>query len=514
MGKLFSFFLFLFSVLVSAQDSINAEGITFLSDFEESHFTNFANGAEEDYIAALLGIDSTMTVSEAAKIKSNVDNFLEGLKKKSLSYNPKKKVKYIFNEVHDRFFRKYELDANFSDIFKSQTYNCVSGTALYTYAFDYLGVPYQIKETPTHVFLVAYPFQYDIYVETTLPGKAGSYVPSEFIIKKAIDNLVSMKILTSDYVNSVGYNKAYNDYYYGNENITKKDLVGIQYYNKGIFLLNGSKYQRAYWNMQKSSLVYENEKTKIFNEGILTLLMDELDFSNMENFKWFITFTKINQETDYLKYKLYSIISNDKLSEFNMVQVEEKLAEVENTDLRNALMETFYSFKAEKAYKFQNTSEALEYAQKIYELNPNNINAKNYIALIELDKLAQKNISDARLEDLTDLVERYPFLEEFGLYNRYRVYLYSFLVANSFNNNQKVAGDAYLNELEQLLKENKEGSLDFNQGAIGKAYGEIGAYFYRKGQKENAMRMLKRGLEFSPENEDIERKIRLINQSY
>lgn len=498
-----------------SQTVLDSIELSYNSVFEKEHFENYALGKTNgDYIKTLLAIDSTMTIVKSNEIKKEIDDYLSGLKTKVDRYNPKKKVRYIFNKVHDRFFRKYELDAYFSDVFESATYNCVSGTALYTYAFDFFGVPYQIKETPIHVFLVAYPKEYNILVETTLPGKAGSYVPSETIMKRAVDELVDLKIYTAEQVSSIGYNKAYNDYYYGDENITKRDLVGIQYYNRGIIFLNDSKFESAYENMLKSSVVYKNKKTEIFNEGVLSLLMDQVDFSDIENFKWLVAYAKISDDTDYLKYKLHSILSNENWEEDNLELVESKLQKIQDSKLRNQLLIVLYSYRAERAHKYQRTSEALTYAEKIYGISPEDIDAKNYIALAEIEKMALKNVSAVRLVELDELLEKYPFLEEFGIYKRYQVYLYSFLAANSFHNNKKDAAQRYLLQLERILGDEDHGKIDFDHRAIGEAYGEAGSYFYRNSQKENAINILNRGMKFSPENENIKRKIRLIKNSY
>lgn len=513
-----NYFLILFLFIcfaLSSQTVLDSMELGYNSVFEKEQFEHYAlDKPNKDFITVLLAIDSTMTFEKSNEIKMEIDDYLIGLKERIDRYNSKKKVKYIFNKVHDRFFRKYELDAYFPDIFESATYNCVSGTALYAYAFDFFGVPYQIKETPIHVFLVAYPQEYNILVETTLPGKAGSYVPSESMMKRAVDELVDLKIYTAEQVSSIGYNKAYNDYYYGDENITKKDLVGIQYYNKGIIFLNDSKFELAYENMLKSSVVYKNKKTEIFNEGVLSLLMDQVDFSDIENFKWLVSYAKISDDTDYLKYKLHNILSNENWEEDNLERVESKLNKIYDLKLRNELLVVLYSYEAERAHKYQRTSEALMYAEKIYKISPDDIDAKNYIALAEIEKMALKNVSAIRLVELDELLEKYPFLEEFGIYQRYQVYLYSFLAANSFHNNKNDAAQGYLLQLEGILGDENRESTDFDHRAIGEAYGEAGAYFYRNGQKESAINILNRGMKFSPENENIKRKIRLIKKSY
>ncbi len=508
---------FLYFLFTSGQDSLLEKDFKFVSSYEESVLSDFFQGSDQEknlvFFENLLAIDSTMNKSSAAEIKDLVNSYLSSLKGKVDSYNAKKKVKYVFKEVHNRFFKKYELNSNFSDIFRnSGAYNCVTATALYAITFDYIGIPYQIKETPTHVFLVAYPYNHNIYVETTLPGKSGSYAPSDFLIKKAVDDLVKMKMITAEHLSSVGYNKAYNDYYYGDENIERVDLVGIQYYNEAIFHLNKQKYQDAYYSMSKAKELYQNEKTKLFDEAILTLVMEETDFNILSNFEWFLKFANQTDDLDYLKYKLSNMLSNKNWSDDEMEKIEVGLKSIQNDLYQSALLELHYSYLAEKYHKFQNINGALEYATKILKLNPENLTAKNYIAINEIDRLAQKNVSEKRLMELQELVNEYPFLPEFGIYNRYQVYLYSFLVTESYSNNNAGKGSEYLFMLEETLDKN-HGST-FNQQAIGNAYGAIGAYYYRKGQKEKAKTFLNRGLQHSPENDNILRKIRLIKNSY
>lgn len=493
-------------------DSLN---FAFYSDFEAKKFNKIAsNDSDYNFIDALLSIDSLYNADKASIIHLELNNFFNKTKTKVSSYNDKKKVKYVFNKVHERFFKKYELDSNFSDIFKDATYNCVTGTALYAHIFDFLEIPYQIKETPTHVFLVAYPRTLNILVETTVPGKLGSYAPSETLMKKAVDELVEMKLITSVDVNRLGYNRAFNEYFYGDGSIAKEELIGIQYFNRGISYLNKELYELAYNNFLKSQQVYTNKKAAIVTETTLHFLIDKLDFSRIDNFNWFVKYADSYEDVDYLEYKLSKILTNNKWLDDDYTTIEKKLGLINNKECQNKLLEVYYVVLADRAHKFQRVSEALYYSNKIHKLNPDNLDAKNYIATFEIDRLAQKNVSAEREFDLDSLLKKYPFLKEFGIYNRYRTYLYSFLVAKSFNDNNKLKGQEYLFQLERLIENKEESTMDFNQEAIGNAYGSIGAYYYRKGQKKKAIEVMKGGLEYSPENANILKKIQLIKNSY
>lgn len=508
--------LTLFPVLGYSQ--IDTLVVRFNSDYEKELILlslKTEGNILENYIPLLFSIDSSFNKKEVLEKKKQIDSFIETLQKKTVRYSPKKKVKYIFNKTHDVFFNKYELESIFSDVFKTKTYNCVSGSALYAYILEMLEVPFQVKETPTHVFLVAYPSTYNIYLETTVPGKGGSYVPSETIIKRSVDELISLKLITSEYLTSVGYNKAYNEYFYGDGNIKMTELIGIQYYNKAIFEFNNKDYQLAYSYIKKSKNFYKNEKVNLFEKALLAAVIDEVDFKNINNFNWFIRYISDIEEIDenHIKYKFFQIIDEVSWTDIEYSIIENKINSIEDEKVLNLLLETYYSYRAEKYSKLLLPKKVLEYAIKVYEINNKDLNAKNYIVETKINALANKNVNKSRLVELEEIVDDYPFVPDFGIYNRYRIYLYSLLTSISFHKNESTKGFLYVKELERLI-EDQQDKINFNHGAVGEAYGALGAYYYRKHKEEKAIEYLKRGLNFSPENENIERKLRLIKKSH
>ncbi len=503
------------TLLVYSQNTSDSLNLAYVSPFEKSIFQELNKGSDvksalTDYFFAL---DSSYTSDKAENDRKKVDKFLQSLEKKVLKYNDKKRVKYIFDQVHNQFFRKYDIEAYFSDIFTSSTYNCVTGSALYSYAFQYFKIPFQIKETPTHVFLVAFPKKYNIYIETTVPGKIGTYTPTNAMIKNAVDKMIELKLVTSAEVAKKGYNKTFNDYYYGDENITPMELAGLQYYNKAVSSVNEENFKTAYESMQKSSVLYENKRSQLFLEGILGLLVDELDFTNFENFDWFIRLCHTLTEHDYLTYKLHSIVSNSSLPDKNRDIIEDKIEnEKFSEELKIKLLEVVYVNRASRFDKQQQRKKAMVYAEKLFELNPKNLDAKNFIALYAINSLFQKNLGIERLDDLEILVTKYPFLETYGSYAQYQTYIYSYLVSDNFTKNRRTSGLKYLVLLENVLEENIN-EVDLNQELIGAAYAAVGAYFYRNQQVSKSVEYLKKGLKYSPENENISRKLRLIKNA-
>jgi len=90
----------------------------------------------------------------------------------------------------------------FSRIFEAGIYNCVTASMLYALILDHYQIPYEIKEKPTHIYLVALPGKDNILFETTNPR--GLYVPDEKFKRDYVNSLVQLKYTTQEHVNEVG----------------------------------------------------------------------------------------------------------------------------------------------------------------------------------------------------------------------------------------------------------------------------------------------------------------------
>jgi hypothetical protein len=109
-----------------------------------------------------------MTTGTSNEFRTAFDVFIKNYPVSSLEkMNEKKKVMRLYDDIHEKFLDKYTVFTPFSSIFTSQEYHCVTSNMLFALVFNEFGIPYEIRETPNHVFLVAYPNSSYITVETT-----------------------------------------------------------------------------------------------------------------------------------------------------------------------------------------------------------------------------------------------------------------------------------------------------------------------------------------------------------
>lgn len=157
------------------------------NDFSKNLETKIVNDSVQvDFFKALFSIDSLISNVEIEKNRNKVQKTIKfSRQKEKKEKHERKRIKRIYNTIHNTFLEKYNIEAHFSDIFINGNYNCVSATALYSYVFESLEIPYKIKETPTHVYLVVYPKSYKIYIETTVPGEYAYLMPKKSKIKRS-----------------------------------------------------------------------------------------------------------------------------------------------------------------------------------------------------------------------------------------------------------------------------------------------------------------------------------------
>lgn len=145
-------FLFIFLVVCRfgyASDtlSISLKDLIFNCESEKSFLTN--NKIYKDSI-----------LQQALQLECNENKYfykidaiyesLSQINKKAISkkYNKAKLIQEVYNAIHEKYLLIYNENVSLSSLFETGTYNCLTATILYVAAFEYVGISYQIKETP------------------------------------------------------------------------------------------------------------------------------------------------------------------------------------------------------------------------------------------------------------------------------------------------------------------------------------------------------------------------------
>ncbi len=119
----------------TADSLVRWNDINFSSPFERSAFSASLKGSEKDYLKLFLANSLTADV-EARLFEQKINEAIREIESSgALKKKNDKKVKQIYNIVHDRFLIKYQLENRFYEIIKTGNYNCVTATCSLRYHF-------------------------------------------------------------------------------------------------------------------------------------------------------------------------------------------------------------------------------------------------------------------------------------------------------------------------------------------------------------------------------------------
>ncbi len=507
-------------VFITVISSINFHGQSYSSTFEESIFKSYKKDSlNYDFFKSLFAIDSLITDETAINHKNKVLSFIKEFPpKEEKEKKEKKRIKLIYDQIHKQFFKKYTLDANFSKIFEDGTYNCVTASAMYAFVFDKLKVPYHIKETPSHVFLVAYPNTYKIYLETTVPGTYGFIVPKENDIKKIVDELIAYKLATKEEVLEKGHMKFYEEYYYGKEFINKSSLIGMLYYNRSLKNIESTDYDKAINDLRKSKVFYSSPVIRLLMKGSMFLKVNELEFSSFDDVEFLFELLSIsNYPEDYsisnLKTSLFKIVDNDDNNSDFIERVIDRFKLFKNEKIKNEAIEFLLEYLARKSATDEELEKATDYSDQILKINTKSKLAKEIIEYVCFKKVTLSTYDLNSLKTFEDTCEKYPFLKE---KKRYSISLASFYGNISFinyKNKEITLATEYLKKFESIMDKNNLIN-DINKTLVAELYLKAGNYYYYKEQHKSAYRYFKKGLSYVPDYTSLIKKAQWSKEEF
>ncbi len=416
-----------------------------------------------------------------------------------------KKVKLIFKTVHAEFLKKYQGLTTLSEIFENGTYNCVSATALYALVFSHYNIPFQIKEKPTHVYLVAYPENLNILVESTLPGK-GYVLPTNEEKKNYVNQLVTLKFLNRDYVNQVGIDKAYNEFFYRqDESISIQNLAGIQYYNEAVESIDNKEYEKAYLNIYKADILYPSKKNKFLKVSLLGEILNNVNFRQTIHFYYLAEYANHaqteganRQSKGIFASNMHKYLVERQDTSFLRKSFEVYSQSISDTLFKSEITQFYYAEISKYYYNHGYTNEAIECARKVYKLNPGNADAQMLISNSLLRNSPNGTGGLKEINLLDEYSKEFPFLKENALILSLYLHNFCYVSIIGFQKEDRAEGMKYLKKAQEILKlDNKNLMVDNN--IIGNMYAAAAESYLHK--NENMTKELtNKGLEYSPYN--------------
>lgn len=486
------------------------------STFEEKVFNKIANSIDVDALEIMIALEYETGNEE--KIHQQINNLYKGLDPEKLkTKNKKKQIKTIYSEIHNAKLKKYVLDADFNQLFTKGEYNCVSATALYVQIFNRFNIDYEIRETPTHVYLIADPKGEKILVESTLPTQ-GTFVFDYKTQKDYVNLLKANKLISEEEFENNSVEKLFDQHYDTNKIINDVQLAALLYYNKGVEKYNQANYEEAAYFLEASYLVYPSTNILFMTNYALINVLAECENTNQFDPISLAKFVNLNpkgSQFESLGLTHFQYVGNElmvlhpNISAYKNYYQQFKSAVDTVVNIKD--YELNYRYRLAYVYQVNNQyPEALHELSIAYQLNPENIELKENITnLAKLHMLTDRNHKD-NIDSLEkymtkfDLLKRDPTFQQFYNYYNMRV-IREYVSYGKFNE-----GMTRLASYETHLKNNPK--TNYDESYLAAMYLDIANYHFNNRNLSKVKQSIQRGLEIAPNSIILLNRMQMINQ--
>lgn len=513
----FIIFNFVNSSLFAQDSLVFYKDIQFTSDFEREAFRNFfKNNDKSQYLPLFISVSTAASKEENSNIRNRIggiNNLLisSGIGKKK----PEKKIKAVYEQVHSTMLKKYEMESRFYQIFVDGNYNCVTATALYSLVFEALNIPYEIKEEPTHVYLLAYPNSSNILVETTTP--MFGFINFDAHFKEAfVTNLKNQKVIGISEIEKKSTEELFNTYYFKNEKIDLKKLVGIHYMNDALFKNDHQLLKEAYEQAQKAYLFYPSARCEylLMNFGVGLVNQQKLPAKEKSRLIAQISRLKGHGVTNDMIKGEFSNLTQDILFRDNNKSLYKECFEIiksgtTDPELVNELSYIYFYENGRVYYNQGNYTRAKGFFQNALGVQPNNVDLGGIFVSVIAQNFRNEKDNKMILDSLTSYQTKFPSLKEHNNFNSMVAMAHIIQFGQEYNKGNITAGDTYKASFEIMLKENK--NLNISSSVIGNAYSAACSYFFKRGQKAKAKEILAKGLELAPDSYELRIRQQMIH---
>ena len=240
------------------------------------------------------------------------------------------------------------------------------------------------------------------------------------------------------------------------------------------------------------------------------LKINKLEFNTYEDVDFLIELLAIsNYPEDFsisnLKSSLYKIIEHDDNNIPFVEGVISRFGKVEPKKVRLEAIEFLYEYIAKTVATDEKLDLALDYCDKIFQINPKNKMAEDIIEYASFKKVMLSLYDMETLETFLGLSEKYPFLKTNKRYHISLAHLYGNIALMNYANKDITMATDYLKKFEAVMDDhNLVDSI--NKSLVADLYIKAGNYYYYKDKYQLSYNIFKKGLSYVPNHPDLIKK--------
>lgn len=493
--------------LISAQSKtdslIRFSDLTFHSDFERQAIKDFIEDSS-NALNLFLAIDENMT-NEKAKLNKEIylSIYSDLAQKKIETKKINKKIKLSYSNVHKRFLKKYNDNEYFPEIFKTGTYNCVSASMLYALVFSKLEIPYRVKASSNHVYLVANPGANSTVIETTNPNFEKAIFNGEFK-RNYVSYLRTSKLINESEYKNKSIEEIFEEKFKEVKDAEFHNLPGFQYYNKALTKLQNNNIEDALMLIQKAYYFYPDNQVKTLLHTALLYQIEKCNFDKVSDIDFIAQLSRFeNIDLNTINGIFNNIVIN-KLQYTDKEQFCDSLCKrlISRISDQKVIDEINFSYNMQMSYRYQNSDKVEPYITKALEIKDNFVDANKIMENYIFRKLNSIHEPYALLDSINKLEKRCDSERLAPSFKEYKLIAFLKIADYLYGQNKITEGNKYLKKFEERFEPPIiNPSLGYS---ISDAYRSIAIYYYYRGSKSKAKSYVDKGLKYVPNSRSLE----------
>jgi len=497
--------------VVTAQHSVDT-----ISNSEASLVSNWESSNLKDLPSFK---HFSLTTASSSDINAFYSEHKTALSKKIKDRDSnKKKAETIFKYLHDEVFLRYNLESGVKDLAESNLYNCVTATSFFVSMAEEFGVPYQIYETPAHVYASITHKNKEIIVELTAPEDGFDFGSTmETLLQTLVDN----KLISRDELAEKGPEVLFNEYVAETIPISKKQLLAIQYHNDALIKADKNQFQDAYNQLNKAILLYPNATFSNAYKYIVSISQLEFTLKASEKYtllKSLLISTKNDSVLSYTLINHLGELIEDLLKfEENFELTAELLANVEANVFRDEFIDNnlknyyvyMYTVFAQSASLKGEALKAKNNIEKAHQLDPENTRLTTYYISVTStysSKLSQLGLFETARSTIEKLASKYP--EGYPIIDETRVQIILDAlvpVQLILENKSKLVSEL---ELAHSIQPDNIYLKSFSATV----FHELAMHQIRRSEYQEAKKLILQGLDYNSDDATLKSDLDLINE--
>lgn len=499
---------------IRGNDSIfGLRDLNFYSELEAESFAGFFAG-RPDGMALIAGLKPRTGKDQLDTYRKWVDDItLQIGDSKFGRLKPEKKIRRIRAYAGKSLLITYDHQAGFDDLFNYGIYNHYTAAAIYGFLLERLGIPYIIRESPTHLYLVAWPGEEDIILEAGQPGS--QYFMFDHETRADFVGYLHTKGVISDpdFYN-ISDRDLFERFYFASCPIGLTEVAGLLYLNSAVTCLREGQSYDACHQFEKAFVLYPSYKSQYLLLRHLAGFIENMDYRNPRDLGFLVKACRLQDfwvNREMLTVYLADIVTTLLLEEKDEKTLDEVHRYMRNY-LKDSLLESEFEFLVRHYYGqlyYEDAfyDEALEYLESAFRIDPENEQNQNLL-VAALAGYATQASPGMILQKIEEYDTAFSEIESEDVYHLVKLNTYLSIFGDYFQLQDGENGERYMSAFEQFKKLYPGAEADLMQ--VGRSYSSAAIFYYRKGMTARARELLNRGLRYAPGNSELRIKLEAI----